>query len=328
MGRRSRIRRTYLGLALIGPAVGLWPLEAPAAPLALDLPQPASQTAAPAVETGTLLLPSGPWAQGQIPGTTLDGRISRAAWRIDQPLATLDLMARLRADVTAAGFQLMLDCATEACGGFDFRYALPVLPEPDMHVDLGDFRFLAGRRGDEGVTLLVSRSPMAAFVQITLVGPQTSPATLSQPVAQPEPAKPDLPAGTAPNAEAPALSLPDLLSAQGHAALDDLAFAPGKSGLETGVYASLSALADWLRAHPDRTVVLVGHTDATGSLQANVAISRARAQSVRAALVGLGVPSGQVAAEGVGYLAPRATNLTDEGRAQNRRVEVVLTSTQ
>jgi outer membrane protein OmpA-like peptidoglycan-associated protein len=45
-------------------------------------------------------------------------------------------------------------------------------------------------------------------------------------------------------------------------------------------------------------------------------------------LVALGVPAAQMGAEGVGYLAPRAASLTPEGQAANRRVEVVLTSTQ
>jgi len=59
-----------------------------------------------------------------------------------------------------------------------------------------------------------------------------------------------------------------------------------------------------------------------------MALGKARAEAVRKALIAKGVPQGQVSAAGVGYLAPRATNLTPEGRAENRRVEVVLTSTQ
>jgi outer membrane protein OmpA-like peptidoglycan-associated protein len=71
-------------------------------------------------------------------------------------------------------------------------------------------------------------------------------------------------------------------------------------------------------------VVLVGHTDASGGLAANVALGAKRADAIRARLVASGVPTAQVSAEGAGYLAPRASNLTDEGRRLNRRVEVVL----
>ena len=110
--------------------------------------------------------------------------------------------------------------------------------------------------------------------------------------------------------------------------LDGLIFGSGKGQLQAGDYPALTALAAWLIAHPEAKVVLVGHTDATGSAAGNLALSKGRAQSVRQALIAAGVPAGQVTADGVGYLAPRAASMTDEGRAQNRRVEVVLTSTQ
>ena len=94
-------------------------------------------------------------------------------------------------------------------------------------------------------------------------------------------------------------------------------------------FASLQALADYLRIYPDRTVALVGHTDSAGSLEANIALSKRRAKAVMEHLIKeYGVSAAQVNADGVGFLSPIASNLTSEGRAQNRRVEVVLTSTQ
>ena len=74
---------------------------------------------------------------------------------------------------------------------------------------------------------------------------------------------------------------------------------------------------------------MVGHTDAVGGLDGNVALSRRRASSVRDRLVGkYGVAGAQVTSDGVGFLSPRATNLTEAGRERNRRVEVILTSTE
>lgn len=330
-----------LALALL--ALASLPLAALAGPLVLNLPQPASQTVQAVSEVGDLLLPSGAFAGGAIPGTRLPGRVSQTAWRIDQPLATVDLMGRLKADVLAAGFTTTLDCQTEVCGGFDFRYAITALPEPDMHVDLGDFRFLAARRGDEGVTLLVSRSKQAAYVQITLVGPQVAaPVALADAsaaagvdatgVSTGDGAGTASANGTAtisvPPAPATGLEIGSALEGQGHAVLDGLIFGSGKGQLQARDYPVLAALAAWLIANPEAKVVLVGHTDATGGAAGNLALSRARAQSVRQALVALGVPGGQITADGVGYLAPRASSLTDAGRVQNRRVEVVLTSTQ
>ena len=119
------------------------------------------------------------------------------------------------------------------------------------------------------------------------------------------------------------------LQTAGVVALDDLDFATNSSELGEGAYASLGALADYLAAHPDQRITLVGHTDAVGSIDANITLSRSRAASVRDRLVSLhGANPAQLAAEGAGYLAPRASNLTDEGRARNRRVEAMLTPTQ
>ncbi len=76
-------------------------------------------------------------------------------------------------------------------------------------------------------------------------------------------------------------------------------------------------------------MALVGHTDFAGALDSNIALSKKRAASVADRLVqSYGVNRTQLDPEGVGYLAPRATNQTDAGRTQNRRVEVMITSTQ
>jgi OOP family OmpA-OmpF porin len=85
------------------------------------------------------------------------------------------------------------------------------------------------------------------------------------------------------------------------------------------------ALAAYLAENPARRIVFVGHTDATGSLDANTTVSRARAGAVRAHMIDvLGANPDQIEAAGVGYLSPRAANASPEGRERNRRVEAVL----
>jgi outer membrane protein OmpA-like peptidoglycan-associated protein len=201
---------------------------------------------------------------------------------------------------------------------------MDVLPEPQMHVDLGDFRYvLAERQGAKGVdvlALLVSRSADQGFVQVSTVSSQPGGGVSLAPAGQ-SAAKPD--------AEAAAPVVPQDLAGRlvtlGAVALDDLVFASGKAVLQGGDYASLAELAAWLAANPDRRITLVGHTDASGALPANITLSRQRAQSVRAALLGrYGAAAGQIDAQGAGFLAPRASNETPEGRARNRRVEVLL----
>jgi OOP family OmpA-OmpF porin len=70
--------------------------------------------------------------------------------------------------------------------------------------------------------------------------------------------------------------------------------------------------------------VIVGHSDNQGSLEANIALSKRRAEAVRTALITRGVAAERLEAHGVGYLAPVSTNLTEAGRTLNRRVELVL----
>lgn len=324
--------------------IALW-LAAPAAALAPSFPAPATQTGIQTEVQGSFALPTGPWADGVLPVRRFDGRIEARAWRIDAPgLPTLALLQPLARQLQDAGFSPVFDCETEACGGFDFRFAIEALPEPQMHVDLGDFRFLAAVKGDEAVGLLVSRSAAAGYVQITHVAPAAAPPEpLRMAAALPPRSEEDegdeilraLPGAGDPvarstsgaEAGAPdaASPLAGALSASGHAVLDDLRFASGSAALEPGEYPSLAALAVWLAADPARLVVLVGHTDASGGLEANVAVSRRRAEAVRAAVLALpGVAPGQVMAEGVGFLSPIAPNDTEEGRALNRRVEAVV----
>jgi len=306
------------GLALALPAV--------AAPL-LDMPSPATVIGGRSESPATLRLPVGPFANGVLPLQDMAGAIDQRAYRMDnQRQTTLQLMAPLRAQIQADGYAVLFECEAQACGGFDFRYGMDVLPEPQMHVDLGDFRYLlAERQGGDGVeiiSLLVSRSADQGFVQVSTVSTGTNAVTILAPVAQ---------LALAAGAEGAALAqarpkdLGGRLLTEGAVVLEDLVFASGKAGLQDRDYASLSELAAWLVAHPDRRVTLVGHTDASGALPANITLSRARAQSVRTTLLTrYAAGAGQIDAEGAGYLAPRASNDTPAGRARNRRVEVLL----
>jgi OOP family OmpA-OmpF porin len=304
------------------------PLQA--APL-LDMPAPASQIGGWADSPSTLRVPIGPFAAGALPLREVAGAIDQRAYRMDgQRLTTLQLITPLLAQLAQEGYKTLYQCETSACGGFDFRYGMNVLPEPQMHVDLGDFRYIAAERpsatGPDLVALLVSRSSDTGFVQVTSITGVSSVAAT-----KPATAAAATPAALRPPVEQPAEGQGDLgrgLLADGSVALDDLIFDSGSAALEDKDYASLQALADWLTANPTRNVTLVGHTDASGALVPNVALSRLRAQSVRAALVAkFGADPARIDAQGAGYLAPRASNETAEGRTKNRRVEVMLTPT-
>jgi outer membrane protein OmpA-like peptidoglycan-associated protein len=294
--------------------------------LTLDLPAPVIGEESRSETPGSYALPLAPFADGAVPSRSVEGALDQRVFQLDSPdLTTLAVMQTLRDQILTAGYTILLDCDARVCGGFDFRFGTDVMPEPDMHVDMGDFRFLSAERDGDAISILVSRSAASAYVQVTRVSPLDTP--------PPAPvASVDLDAEVQRGGD-DVLPLADsdlgrALDDRGFAVLDDLVFASGAATLTEGNYASLASVADWLRANPDGTVALVGHTDASGSLAANVALSERRAEAVAQVLVDShGVDRTRISAEGVGFLSPLATNQTEEGRQKNRRVEVIVTST-
>lgn len=321
---RVMIRRTAISALLLGllPAVGC---PALAGAFTLELPAAARMTAEKTSPMARYRMPVGAWSTGGLPVETGEGALQRRAWSLKgQGLTTMQILAPLKRQLERAGYEVVFECQSRACGGFDFRFNTEVLPEPEMHVDLGDFLYLAAEKpGPEGadlVSLLVSRSPSAGHVQLTRLDPAASGDPAAPPAEMVTSTKSPETPGLGPRG-----GLISELEADGRAPLDDLSFDTGSANLGEGSFASLADLAAWLQDSPDRHVTLVGHTDAEGALSANIALSRRRAESVRGRLVQVyGVPGAQVTAEGVGYLAPRASNATDAGRLANRRVEVVL----
>ena len=322
------MRRTNLLCLVLLPArlwaLGLLLVGVPAFALTLELPGKVIGEKERSAVPGSYALPLAPFDGSAVPSRAAEGALDQRAFELEAPgLTTLAVLAPLREQVLAGGFTLLLDCESRACGGFDFRFATDVLPEPWMHVDIGDFRFLSAERKGEALSILVSRGAASIFVQVTRVTPVAAP-NLSASAPINFDTKPVAQAGKADPATA---MIGPALDDRGSAVLDDLVFASGSAALSEGEYASLSALAAWLTANPGATIALVGHTDAAGSLAANIALSQRRAEAVAEALVALhAVDPARMAAEGAGFLAPRATNQTDAGRQLNRRVEVVVTS--
>ncbi|MBL9060507.1 MAG: OmpA family protein, partial [Mangrovicoccus sp.] len=112
-------------------------------------------------------------------------------------------------------------------------------------------------------------------------------------------------------------------AATGRIVLEGTDFATGSTTILGGPTPRLQALADWLKADPKRRVAVVGHSDWTGSVEANLKVSRARAAAVAQQLAGLGIPVARIRVDGVGPLAPLAPNGDPAGLQANRRVEVV-----
>lgn len=108
----------------------------------------------------------------------------------------------------------------------------------------------------------------------------------------------------------------------------DILFEVNSATLRPDLKSDLDAVARNLIAYPNSTIQIVGHTDNTGTAALNADLSNRRAQSVASVLRQAGVPGARIIAFGRGEDFPIASNLTPEGRAANRRVEITITPSQ
>jgi OmpA-OmpF porin, OOP family len=106
---------------------------------------------------------------------------------------------------------------------------------------------------------------------------------------------------------------------------DRLTFDTGSATLRPESNAQLSDVAAILKAYPNTRVKIGGYTDNVGSTDTNMTLSQQRADSVMAQLVGMGVDSSRLTAEGYGEQHPVADNSTETGRAMNRRISMLVT---
>ena len=107
----------------------------------------------------------------------------------------------------------------------------------------------------------------------------------------------------------------------------DILFDVDSSVVSSGLRSDLLTVADSLQKYPESRVQIMGHTDNTGGAAYNQGLSERRANSVADVLMDGGVAFERIQTFGRGEDQPIASNLTEEGRAQNRRVEIVILPT-
>jgi outer membrane protein OmpA-like peptidoglycan-associated protein len=106
--------------------------------------------------------------------------------------------------------------------------------------------------------------------------------------------------------------------------IGDVLFATGKSNLSPAANKSVAKLAEFLRKYSTRNVLIEGHTDSVGSDDFNLALSQQRANSVKSRLVADAVDPARITTVGYGEKYPVASNDTTSGKAQNRRVDLII----
>ncbi|MGE0233638.1 MAG: OmpA family protein [Flavobacteriaceae bacterium] len=251
-------------------------------------------------------LQAAPFANGQpADARRLEGRITRIAYRTEPGPSILEVSRNFEQQLQKAGFETLLTCETDACGGIPFIEAVDVLPIPQMWADGFNYRYYAARKAGSGgetySSVLVSENNGEVYAQLV--------------VAQ---------LGAMENRMVDAAAMAKGLGESGHIALYGIYFDTDKAVLKQESRPTLDEMAKLLKSQPALAVVIVGHTDSQGSYDYNMNLSQQRAKAVATDLTKTyGIDAKRLRSAGVGYLAPVGTNATEEGRTLNRRVELV-----
>jgi len=173
-----------------------------------------------------------------------------------------------------------------------------------------------------GKVLFQGERPYSATIKVEKEGKETWVTVLSWPtlyrmtIVERETMKQEVKA----NAEA----MGSDLDATGHVSVYGIYFDTGKSDIKPESDAALSEIAKLLKNNGALKIYVVGHTDNVGNFEANMKLSKSRAAAVKNALVtSHGIAASRLAPYGVSSLCPVASNKTEEGKAKNRRVELV-----
>ncbi|HUI31364.1 MAG TPA: OmpA family protein [Candidatus Acidoferrales bacterium] len=122
---------------------------------------------------------------------------------------------------------------------------------------------------------------------------------------------------------ADAAALSESIASTGKAAVYGIYFDTGKFDVKPESGPALDEITKLLKQNPSLALYVVGHTDNVGTLESNLKLSANRADAVVKALIGRGIDGSRLKSSGVGPYCPVASNATDEGKAKNRRVELV-----
>lgn len=248
-----------------------------------------------------------PFANGNpVKPLRLEGRVTRVAYRTGPGPSILEVSRNFENQLTGAGFETLLACDTDACGGIPFSEQVDILPIPQMWVDGFNFRYFAAHKkdGDADIYASVITSKNNDSITTELVVAVV---------------------GAMANKMVDAAAMAKGLGEKGHIALYGIYFDTDRATLKKESAPTLTEMAKLLGGQPQMRVFIVGHTDSQGAYEHNMTLSRQRAEAVAAALsASYRIARDRLYTAGVGYLAPIGSNATEDGRALNRRVELVV----
>ena len=251
---------------------------------------------------------------------TLEGQITRILYRGPGDRSTLEIIRNYREALEGAGFEILYSCGSDCGNNFTGLLYGPTelrirnTKTSGSAFDLPqDVRYLAARleKGER----VVHASLLTAFDNG--FGPLSKqPVTLLEII--------ESEAMDTGMVQVDAEAIGKGIDATGHMAIYGVLFDTGSATIKPESAPVLAEIARLLESRPSMNLLVVGHTDNQGDFEFNMGLSSQRANSVTRYLIKThGIDAARLQSAGVGFLAPVASNDTPDGRAKNRRVELV-----
>ncbi|MGK2924920.1 MAG: OmpA family protein [Lysobacterales bacterium] len=236
----------------------------------------------------------------------VEGRITRISYQVPKGVSTLEVFRNFETRATGANYEIVFSGGPAEIKDYTFKYKHPVEILREAEIGNGIHYFLAQKEVSGAMSylaVLVAPHGGGKGTRVGLIAAEIKPMALKM-------------------VDAKQMELS--LNETGRVALYGVYFDHDSATIKPESKPTLDEIASLLRGQPELRLIVVGHTDYVGGYDYNMSLSKRRAKAVQDALVGdYGIPAAHLSSDGVGYLAPVATNLSDSGRALNRRVELV-----
>jgi len=232
---------------------------------------------------------------GSVKTVKLEGKVTRIDYRDPDNRSSLERMRNYEEAFKNAGFEIKFSCGKEECGPEIQIETIGYYP-PERYLTA----FLKRKEGNVWIGVFVAEGPWTKIRVVEEIPMETGMVNITA----------DL--------------LKTNILKDGHMAVYGIFFDTGKYDIKPESAETIKEIATFLQKNPSIQIYVVAHTDNVGKLKDNMELSQKRAEAVVNELMTKHkIPSSNLEAEGVGPLAPVATNDTKEGKDLNRRVEIV-----
>ncbi len=230
----------------------------------------------------------------------IEGKVTKIGYVNPAGRSALEIYRNYEDALHRSGFETLWSCAADACGRTMNWNALNGLSASGGPRDI---RYLVVRGAVDDRPVTIAMAVNTTGTTLHVVESQAMDSGL---------------------VTASAAVLAQGIERDGHISVYDIHFDTGQARIKPESKPALDEVAQLLRNRPDLELLVVGHTDSTGSFELNMKLSGERAAAVVDALTGAyGIAAARLSAHGAGPLAPVASNRSDDGRAENRRVDLV-----